>query len=384
VQAAIDDAIRSGRALCKVVSRNDAGVTGSHQSGIYLPKAAWPFFSSTAPAEEENRRESAAITWPDGTASDAIVSWYGRGSRSEFRLTRLGNAGRKWLGNDAVGDLWVLVPQGGGQFKAHVLRTEEEATALSAALGIETGDRWGLYQKSGPDAADGRYMDWARREAAQHADFPAGRIMAELARKGVKECHAKVLQQSADGRLLAWLEAEYALYREIERRVCGDAVQQKFGSVEEFLAAASTIMNRRKSRAGHSLEEHVEHLLREAGIAFEAQPAIDGNVRPDILLPGKSAYDDPQHPADHLVVLGLKTTCRDRWRQVLNEGKRVTVKHLLTLQPAMSKAQLAEMQEARLQLIVPAPLHAGYDLPAGFSLLTVQQFVEEMIRRFQR
>ena len=84
------------------------------------------------------------------------------------------------------------------------------------------------------------------------------------------------------------------------------------------------------------------------------------------------------------MVLGLKTTCRDRWRQVLNEGKRVTAKHLLTLQPAMSRAQLEEMREARLQLIVPAPLHAGYDLPDDCRLLSVREFVEEMQRRFPR
>ena len=208
--------------------------------------------------------------------------------------------------------------------------------------------------------------------------------MAELARKAVSVVSPKVLQQSADLRLLAWMEAEYALYRAIERRVCDAQVHQKFASVEEFLDAAATITNRRKSRAGHSLEEHVGFMLRDAGIAFDAQATIDGKVKPDILLPGKAAYDDPQHAAENLVVLGLKTTCRDRWRQVLNEGKRVTVKHLLTLQPAMSRAQLGEMHEAHLQLIVPAPLHGGYDLPEDCRLLSVQAFVDEMRRRFPR
>ena len=108
------------------------------------------------------------------------------------------------------------------------------------------------------------------------------------------------------------------------------------------------------------------------------------SLKPAILLPGKTACDDPQYSVENLVVLGLKTTCRDRWRQVLNEGRRVNAKHLLTLQPAMSRAQLTEMHEARLQLIVPAPLHAGYDVPDGCRLFTVQQFVGEMKRRFPR
>ena len=225
---------------------------------------------------------------------------------------------------------------------------------------------------------------WSLKEAQQHAKFPTGRIMAELAHKAVEECTPEVLKKSADERLLAWMDAEYTLFRAIERRLCDERVHQKFADIEEFLTAAETITNRRKARAGHSLEQHVEYLLREAGIAFEAQATIDGKVRPDVILPGKAAYDDPQHPAEKLVILGIKTTCKDRWRQVLNEGRRVTVKHLLTLQPAMSRAQLTEMHEAKLELIVPAPLHAGYEIPDGCRLLTVQQFVEEMQRRFPR
>lgn len=387
--AAIHDALKAGRALCKVISRNDAGLTGSHQSGLYLPKPAWRLFSSAPPAEEKNRREEVEITWPDGAASSSIISWYGKGSRSEYRLTRTGAATSTFLGPDAVGDLLVLVPLGEGKFHAHVLRTEEEAAALCAALGIQSGGRWELYEKRPlPEepARNGaaRYTAWAQRAAEKYSAFPDGRVMAALARQAVAECAPRILQQSADNRLLAWTGAEYAVYREIERRVCDAQVHHAFASVEEFLAAASTIMNRRKSRAGHSLEEHVEYLLCEAGIVFDAQATIDGKVRPDILLPGKSAYDNPQHPAENLLVLGLKTTCRDRWRQVLNEGKRVAMKHLLTLQPAMSHAQLTEMREAHLQLIVPAPLHAGYDLPDGCRLLTVQEFVDELKRRFPR
>ena len=229
-----------------------------------------------------------------------------------------------------------------------------------------------------------RITAWAAKEAQQHEKFPTGRIMAELAHKAVEECTPDVLKKSADERLLAWMDAEYTVFRAIERRLCDERVHQEFADIEEFLAAAETITNRRKSRAGHSLEQHVEYLLKEAGIAFEAQVTIDGKVRPDVLLPGKAAYEDPKHPAENLVVLGIKTTCKDRWRQVLNEGRRVAVKHLLTLQPAMSKAQLTEMHEAKLQLIVPASLHGGYEVPDGFHLLTVQQFVEEMQRRFPR
>jgi len=231
-------------------------------------------------------------------------------------------------------------------------------------------------------AAEERYGEWAKREAARHEAFPTGRKMAELARRGVAEVTPEVMQQSADDKLLAWLEAEYALFRAVEQRVCEAQVQRKFANVDEFLEVAETITNRRKARAGHSLEYHVEHLLRESGIAFELNATVDGKVRPDVLLPGQAAYGDEKHPAEKLAVLALKTTCKDRWRQVLNEGKRVTVKDLLTLQPAMTRAQIEEMSAAKLRLTVPAPLHAGWQTPEGVRLLTVAELIADLRRRF--
>ena len=101
-------------------------------------------------------------------------------------------------------------------------------------------------------------------------------------------------------------------------------------------------------------------------------PALSKAIRPG----------EPTHPAEKLAVLALKTTCKDRWRQVLNEGKRVAVKDLLTLQPEMTRAQLEEMKEARLRLTVPAPLHAHYDVPDGYKVLSVQELLDDLKRRF--
>jgi EcoRII C terminal len=226
------------------------------------------------------------------------------------------------------------------------------------------------------------YDAFAKQAAADIDAFPDGKTMAALGRKAVAEVTPQVLKAGADAVLLAGMEAEFAVFRAVEEKLCHAAVTQPFRSVDEFLSVAESITNRRKSRAGHSLEAHVEQLFTAAGIAYDAQPAIDGKVRPDILLPGKAAYENKRHPADELVVLALKTTCKDRWRQILNEGKRVKRKHLLTLQPQMSRAQLSEMMEAGVQLIVPAALHAGYDLPEGCRLLTVAAFIADMRARF--
>ena len=43
-------------------------------------------------------------------------------------------------------------------------------------------------------------------------------------------------------------------------------------------------------------------------------------------------------------MLAVKTTAKDRWRQVLVEAERVETKHLLTLQEGISEIQYAQIE----------------------------------------
>lgn len=79
----------------------------------------------------------------------------------------------------------------------------------------------------------------------------------------------------------------------------------------------------------------------------------ENNNKPDFLFPNGECYHNIVFPTDGLTMLGVKTSCKDRWRQVLNEAERIKDKHLFTLQPGISKNQLKEMKDAHLTLIVP-------------------------------
>src|SRR5699024_11722179 len=78
-----------------------------------------------------------------------------------------------------------------------------------------------------------------------------------------------------------------------QRRLVMSEVCHGFDSVDDFIRTARTITNRRKSRAGHALENHFEHHLQQEGVRFEAQPIID-DTRPDILVPGSREYLDQE------------------------------------------------------------------------------------------
>jgi hypothetical protein len=378
VEAAISDALLAGGALCKFISRNDLGLTGSHQYGFYLPKAAWRMFSSQSPVKGTNHKSLVRVDWPEGITTESAVTWYGNGTRSEYRLTRFG-PNFEWLREEYVGALLVIVPFSLQLFHAYVLNSEEEIELFQASLGIETLGDWAVYT-AGPakvETEDECLRRTFEERIQEVKAFPTGAWMADSARQGVTNCQ-KSPSKSPDSTLLKWLAAEYHLFRLIERKLCLSEIAGPFNEIDDFISKAATIMNRRKSRAGHSLENHVGHLLKLEGIVFDGQARIDGKVRPDILIPGKAEYENPSFPDERLLVVGLKTTCKDRWRQILSEGKRVKEKHLITLQEAISKDQLSEMKSANVTLVVPEKFHGGYDTSTGIRLLSIGDFVEKV------
>ncbi len=121
----------------------------------------------------------------------------------------------------------------------------------------------------------------------------------------------------------------------------------------------------------------VEEGLRQ-GADFAYRPIIEGGKRPDFVFPSVEAYDNPRFPAERLRILAAKTTCKERWRQVLEEASRVSTKHLLTLQEGVSQSQFDEMREARVQLVVPVGLHKSYPKAVRPFLVTLESFLADV------
>lgn len=92
-----------------------------------------------------------------------------------------------------------------------------------------------------------------------------------------------------------------------------------------------------------------------------------------------------QFPAKDLIVLGAKTTCKDRWRQVLTEADRVNVKYLFTLQQGISKNQLKEMHDSQLTLVVPHkyissfPIEYQSEIKDLFSFISMVKQKQELL-----
>lgn len=373
-EQAIVDALKAGKAIAKFISRNDVGETGGHQCGFYLPINAWRLFTKRAPTKGKNNKDIVTVVWQDGTVTESAVTWYGQKTRREYRLTRFGKD-FPFLTSDSVGSLLVLIPENFENFRAYVLDFDEDIQAVQSALDLQILTTWGVYEQgkqptleTEDQCIDRHFRDFV----LQLSDFPKSSKLSEATRAAVEDCLKQFLNHPLDYQLMTWIQLEYQLFRMLERKVCQHQITQLFQDIDHFLQTAASIMNRRKSRAGYSLENHVEYLLSKSSIPFDAQPDVDG--KPDFLIPSAAAYTNTEYPENRIIALGVKTTCKDRWRQVLNEAKRVKRKHILTLQPGISRNQLLEMKKANVCLVVPETLHKEYPTDTGIELLTVEKF----------
>jgi hypothetical protein len=191
-----------------------------------------------------------------------------------------------------------------------------------------------------------------------------------------------------DRTLIKWFDMEEKLFFLLEQHTIRERLKIGFYNgddvdVDGFVKFSLSVQNRRKSRAGLSLENHICALLDANGIAYSHTPVTENRSKPDFLFPDIKCYKDSTFPADNLLMLGAKSTCKDRWRQVLAEADRIKKKHLLTLEAAISTYQTEEMADKNLQLVIPLSIQKTYTEKQQAWLYSVADFLDE-VRQKQR
>lgn len=215
--------------------------------------------------------------------------------------------------------------------------------------------------------------------------FPSTREFSTYARTTLKNIDAR---DNPDIVLMAWMEREEILFRTLERYLIADRLSKGFAGnasvgvdVDGFLSYSLSVQNRRKSRVGLALENHLELLFVENGLRYRRTAVTENKAKPDFLFPGMSEYHDQTYDALKLTMLGVKSTCKDRWRQVLAEADRIEDKHLLTLETAISTQQTNEMAAKRLQLVLPRSLHQTYTPAQQTWLMDIAGFTALVRKR---
>lgn len=395
------EAITEERAVvfAKRLAGNDTLLTRAHQAGPYLPKA---FLFGALPEldrpEEENPRVSLlARIESHGEERNVNAIWYNGklrgGTRDEARLTGFGGSQSPILEPENTGALTLFAfmrGRAGPVCSIWLCATLEEEERVEAYLGsVDPGGGvvWQPSTGAVTQTRPGSAVQTCRLTRAQIpdawlADFPSG---AAVIAKTLELM--PVGKNGPDERLLRRRACEYDVFLSVEEAVVLPHIRRGFESVRAFVDRAQTVLQRRKSRSGRSLELQVRAILREEGFKegkdFEYNVESDRGKRPDFLFPSQAAYRDPAFPTHQLTMLATKTTCRDRWRQVCNEADRIPTKHLLTLQEGVTPQQHDEMVASGVTLVVPTPLRTKYPKTIRPHLLTVGQFLDLVGKRRQ-
>jgi hypothetical protein len=210
--------------------------------------------------------------------------------------------------------------------------------------------------------------------------FPTTDIFSSFARETIQGIDPV---SDPDDALLAWINHEEHLFRRLERHIVEDRLEKGFydegeADVDGFLKFSLSVQNRRKSRAGLALENHLAEIFIHTKIQYARGVLTEDRSKPDFLFPGQEEYHDMGFSSERLTMLGSKSTCKDRWRQVLTEARRIRTKHLLTLEPGISENQTQEMQRESLQLVLPKALHKTFKPDQQEWLMSLSEFIESV------
>ena len=379
-QQAIASVHKGELAFCKFLSANDTGLTGGHQCGIYVPKPAYSIVFDEKGLKGDNMERIAKIRWQGDFDTESKFTYYGKGTRNEYRITRFGR-GFDLLRPDNTGALVVIVKLAAEDYEGWVLETENDIDDFLNYFGLSPAETGRLI---GADLIATNNLERQKLEKmdafihALNGSFPKAVDMSAAARNIYNDVydHLENIVQKPDNELLAWNNMEYDLFRRIEEIQYGDVIRAGFASMQDFIDTANSVLNRRKSRAGKSLEYHLEAIFQGNNLPYEPQVVTEEKKRPDFVFPSGSAYHNPTYPSEKLIVLGAKTTCKDRWRQVINEADRVKIKYLCTLQQGISPQQLHEMRSENVVLVVPAPYISAYPQEYRQDIFTLARFIQ--------
>lgn len=380
---AVSQVNRSKKAFCRYITANDVSMT-SHQEGFYVPKQAAALLFDEPGVKGSNKDRFVKIRWQNDFETDSRFIYYGVGSRNEYRITRFGR-GFPFLNEEYVGSLLIVCQMDEDNYTGIVLEHDEDIDEFFAEYNLSVEKTNHFIDPNRVIPPDERLKQRLIEIAGTMTDFPETREISLVASRIYNEVFDITEGEiicDPDRILLNWLKTESDLFYLFEDIFYRPMYSTPFTSVKEFADAANSFLNRRKSRFGKSLEHHLAHIFTTSKLRFEEQVVTEDKKRPDFLFPGGAEYHNIVFPAEDLTFLGAKTTCKDRWRQVLNEADRIDSKYLFTLQQGISTNQLQEMKHERVVLVIPENNRTSFDMRYRNDLLSLKQFVG-MVREKQ-
>lgn len=332
---------------------------------------------------------------------DGILTWYDSRdnhlTRSEFRLFYSSN---EIILNAKAGDLllilwkskdelWVIVTPQGSTSEQQLIWLFDIYESGVIQIKKEIADKSEVFAKSyilnllgiEPEVEEDGYLE--EMIHLYKNDFPSTNDFFNYTLSNLKELSL----EDPDFALVTLFQKEEYLFRIFERYLVRKQLEIGFGpdgkDVDEFISYSLKVQNRRKSRAGFSFENKIAHILSYHNIRFTHGGITENKKKPDFIFPDIEYYKDKDFNSTYLIMLGAKTTAKDRWRQIISEADRITNKHLITLEPSISTSQTEEMKSQKITLVIPTSIQPTYRASQLSDMINFKSFID-LVKERQR
>jgi hypothetical protein len=122
--------------------------------------------------------------------------------------------------------------------------------------------------------------------------------------------------------------------------------------LESYIKIFMSMAQARYTRVGTTFENHYKNYIDGHAFPNVSQEKVDGKKKPDFIFPSKEYYFSETREIDDIILLSLKTSLKERWQQILNEGSKVKTRYLATLDKKVTGDQISEMKRKNVILIV--------------------------------
>lgn len=411
---------KSRRLLIKKLSRNDcswADDSGKHQNGSYIPHEIresdfFPNLQNKNPAKPHIFEATIETFWPTTAEVKKSNLKHYSNKGSELHFTGVPKEMFSGLAPASLllGGL-LLKPLGDVHYWFITIDSlSDEAALLESAFDLAVDFHYGLFDPKSifSDALDdSELLIQEIREAIKSgtlkefikaaSQLPPSPVIAAdaqkifLQRNSYDSLNPYEIPNPGDAVMEISRDIEYTLYKRVEQRhraaeAIGiitqggaDVVVSVVKGYPELNASFLSASQTRKSRAGRSFEHHVARLLRDGLILFQEQ-AITGGRRPDFVMPSVKTLKQKVRAYDDALVLSLKTTLRERWKQVPMEKFNCAL-FLATVDDRVSSGAIDDMLDLGIHLLVPESLKKSKETCYGkkANVITFRDFFDEEI-----
>lgn len=347
----------------------------SNARAFYIPPYAWEMFFETKGGVEKKSVERKICWQKDKTYNNKI---YYYSSKKEYRIANFGGQSFEFFQDKYIGSLLIVAKREDNLYNAYVLEDQKDIDDFL--------DYYRLDNTNPTQCVKGLYNSNLSKEKLTriksvvelYTEFPTTSEICTIAQNliiNIEKLSDRGIINNCDRLVKTWYDVDFLIFEGIEEKVYRPYIIEPIGELNRLLRLSKVITNRRKSRAGLSLENHLSRIFDACSFTYEKHAETELRKKPDFLFPNSKCYHNPSFNQDKLLMLAAKTTCKDRWRQVLNEADKIPNKYLFTLQPGVSNNQLKEMKSCGLTLVVPQKNLKLFDYSETNNVIDLTTFV---------